>query len=121
MIAQCTSEAKAVVAITPNGGYDAVEISLLHLAVDGVDAFWSRAPFQVLEIVHVCPGQKLVVSRTSQQGRKCDVAPSYFFHLSFRSSEISESSDLESTIRLQALPGHLIRAASPSSLILETT
>lgn len=57
MVVQGAAEAEVVAAVACYCGDDLVEIARLNFAIDCVDAVGCRAPFQLVEVVHVGSSQ----------------------------------------------------------------
>lgn len=65
VIREGAAKAEVMAAVTHNGRNDPVELSSLYFAVDCIHAVRCRTPFEILQIIHVCPGKQFMVARMS--------------------------------------------------------
>jgi len=62
MICKGASKAKAMLAVTMNGGHNCCQLFLLDTTFNGIHAFGCWTPFQVCLVINIGPGKKHIVS-----------------------------------------------------------
>ena len=121
VVVEGTSETEFVSTGTLDCWHYALKITGFNGTVDGVLAVGGGAPSQIIFVVDISSSKERAVSNQTiwSAGLLLGTGVKHEqTYLSLRSSVTSRSKVLESTIRWQLSPGHSIRAASPSSLIL---
>jgi hypothetical protein len=62
VIGERAAKAELVLAETVYCRYDAVKVTVLNSAINGILAVWCRAPPQVFFVVNVCSHEKFTIS-----------------------------------------------------------
>jgi hypothetical protein len=119
VIVEGAAEAEGMSTVAIDCGDDLMEFPLLDGAIDRIYAIGGGTPFEIVFVVHVSSSEKFFVPAVAAlaQDSSTRTPAKKNAYLLLSSEETSMPSDLESTMRLHPSPGHLILAASPSSLI----